>query len=549
MLVTDLAFSEMDFLSHSKKPPVAADKEIVTSKHGQKMQKERERTRNEISNYFAPRQPVPDVQTDRRNWRNFTMHSERGTTTLASSEFGGTSYLKSGSPRQQPSDVKKQYLGFGTNVSSPEMFSLPPPPQKPIYLRPNVETERSDTSSSAGYGSWSDIAKSTSRRGSPARGVGDKAPPSISSSPSVLRRRLIDSGILDGLGLHSSHRSMHQASTRGETPSHEDHSSQQSSHRRHSRLETDSGDPDSPFYQQARDPQHLLHGPDQSRRQQIEAARRAISPPTPAAHRDRHDVDSTRDTLASKAYLRPPPPRVPRRPATTTPVRQSSQNRVLSRSSLQHEVLQDPGSTDVSAQPSADFSHYGMNKGGAEREDCGEHYLNVPSHIRIPVYGDNRHGQQLWAQKPMDRIAHEQMAKLEYNDRIEAERNYASQDDGQYEYDLDFLDEQEARVKLSFEQPHYQENTYKEYQLEQEVEQVHHTETIHQGERGIADPNIDYHQTPPEPDPMNQYFQTPRGQSYFQQTRFERPILQDDTHRPRLLEEDQLRGFWTTRRL
>lgn len=548
MLVSDLAFSEMDFLSHSKNKPAAVDKELVTSKHSQKIQRERERTRTEISNYFAPRKPLQDVEPDRQNRRNLVMPSERGTAKAASSDVGGTSHFVHGSPYKQPSNLKDQYLGFGTNISSSRKFSLPPPQYEPIYVRPSVETERSGSISSASYVSWSETVKSASRRGSSTRGMSNKGLSSISSSPSVLRRRLVESGMLDGLGLYSNPRSMRQASTRGETPSRGDLSRQHSSYCQPSRLEIDAGDPSSPFYQQARDPQqNLPHGHDQLRRQQIEAARRALLPPAPAVHQDGHNVDSTRHTLAARAYLRPPPSSVPRRPATTTPIRQSSQNRVLSRSSLQHEMRRDPEAIDASAQPSEDLSHYGMNRGGPEREDYGAHHLDVPSHIRISVYGDNSHGQQLWAQKPMDTIAHEQMSEIEFDDMIEPQGEYCFQDNRDNHCDQDFVIEQTEQVDLPFEQPDYQENNHQEDQFEQPVEQLYYPEATHEEEMSMTELN-DYDQPPPEPDPMNRYFQTPRGKSYFQQESFERPIPQDDAHGTGLLEEDQLKGFWALKR-
>ena len=532
----------MDFLSHSKNKAAAVEKEVVTSKHGQKMQRERERTRNEISDYFAPRQPPLPSAPYRHHRRSPLLPSKRYATTLASSELGGTSTFEPRSPHWQRAILKEQYLGFGTNISSPRKFSLPPTSHEPIYVRPSVESERSDLSSSTSCVSWSETAKSANRHGSPARKL-DERMPSTSSSPSMLRMRLIESGMLDGLCLSQCQPSKYRPDTHLELSARKRSFNQQHLHRCHTAPDTDSSVPGALSRRRENEFRtNQSNTSDQLRRQQIEAARRAISSPHLVPSEKGDKLEARRSILASRAYLRPAPSGIPRRAATTTPLRQCSQNRVLNRSSLQHEIMQDPRLRDVSARAPAEIDQNGADS----RElmgDYADYYLDLPSHIRMPVYGRNGHSQQLWTQ--------DQMPELGYDDRMEPSPICEPEEDRQnQQYQCsDF--EQDEKGGQQWQQPRYEENALHEAQTEQSYAQSftqqYYRGSSLQGDGKLADFAIDYSQPLPESDAMSQYFQTPRGQEYFQQRGLERSDLLSGTHSGGLL-EDEMKGFWATKR-
>ncbi|KFY92077.1 hypothetical protein V498_05164, partial [Pseudogymnoascus sp. VKM F-4517 (FW-2822)] len=76
----DLAFSEMQFLKQSNRQPADSEKEVIVSKSGQKTKRERERARNEISNYFVPgRQPLKETGFNRGREAS-TLPSDAGRT-------------------------------------------------------------------------------------------------------------------------------------------------------------------------------------------------------------------------------------------------------------------------------------------------------------------------------------------------------------------------------------------------------------------------------------------------------------------------------------
>ena len=517
----------MDFLSHSKAEPEATEKEVVTSKHGRKMQRERERTRNEISTYFAPRQAAHAVDAHHTPAALLAPRSERDAT-VAFSDYGGTSYGHDESPAQRPI-VKEQFLGFGTNISSPRKFSLLAAPQQPIYVRPSVETDLSTSRSSTSYVSWSVTAKSDSRsmrsekrpRLSRERDITDS-----SSSPSVLRKRLLDSGLLEGLGIGRSGVSPSNAqSHRVPLPQEADFLEDiQPNGSRNPR--TGSGASVSPLSYQTtyRERSHSHVG--EMRRRQIEAARRAIESSGRADVQDGQESGVPRGVLARRAYL-PLPSSIPRRPATTTPVRQSSQNRVLSRSSLPHEILQEGRPRD--AQPQlAEAALHGMDTIGHAAEIWEGQYMNFAPHAVTLNYGGYDEQGQPWAEGGMAAHAEDETPAVDYGEMpTESEPAYYAFDD--------------------------MEGTHHEREFAQSQQycpdQRYHQKDIRQEGFEIEDPAPNYEDQPSNlHDPMNQYFQTPRGQSYFQQRSLERPNLQDDSCQASVLDEDQLKGFWAVKR-
>lgn len=517
----------MDFLSHPKAKPGATEKEVVTSKHGQKIQRERERTRNEISTYFASRQAAHTVDAHNTPAALFAPRFERDAT-VAFSDYGRTSYGHDESPAQPPI-VKEQFLGFGTNISSPRKFSLPAAPQQPIYVRPSVETDLSTSSSSTSYVSWSVTAKSDSRsirrekrpRLSSERDITDS-----SSSPSVLRKRLLDSGLLEGLGMGRCGVSPNNAQSHRVSLSQEDDFTEEIQLHGIRYPRAGSGASVSPLSYQTtyRERSHSHVG--ELRRRQIEAARRVIESSGRADVQDGQDSGVPRSVLAMRAYL-PLPSSVPRRPATTTPVRPSSQNRVLSRSSLPHEILREGRRRGAQPQlPEAALDD--MDTIGHGAEICEGQHMNFTPHAVTPNYGDTDERGQPWAEGGIAAHAEDETPAVDYGERpTESEPAYYAFDD--------------------MEGTHYEQEFA---QSEQYCpDERYYQKDIRQEGFEIEDPAPNYEDQPSHLHAlMNQYFQTPRGQSYFQQRSLERPNLQDDSCQASVLDEDQLKGFWATKR-
>lgn len=517
----------MDFLSHFKAKPVATDKEVVTSKHGQKMQRERERIRNEISTYFAPRQAAHAVDVHQTPAALFAPRSERDAT-AAFSDYGGTSYGHDDSPAQCPI-VKEQFLGFGTNISSPRKFSLTAAPQQPIYVRPSVETGLSTSRSPTSYISWSVTAKSDSKsirsvmrpRMSSERDITDS-----SSSPSVLRKRLLDSGLLDGLDIGRSGASPSYAqSHRVPLPQEDDFTEDiQPNGSRYPRA--GSGASVSPLsYQKTyRERSHSHVG--ELRRRQIEAARRAIESSRRADVQDGQDSGVPRSVLARRAYL-PLSSSVPRRPATTTPVRQSSQNRVLSRSSLPHEILREGQPRDARPQL-AEAALHDMDAIGYGAEMWEGQYMKFAPHAITPNYVDYDEQGQPWAERGMAANAEEETPAVGYDAMPTGSQPACNA----------FNDNEGT---------HYEQECAQSQQYC--PDQRYHQKDIREEGFEIEDPAPNYEDQPPDlHDRLNQYFQTPRGQSYFQQRSLERPNLRDVSYQASVLDEDQLKGFWAAKK-
>lgn len=517
----------MDFLSHSKAKLGATEKEVVTSKHVQKMQRERERTRNEISTYFAPRQAANAVDAHHMPAALFAPRSERDAT-VAFSDYEETSYGHDESPAQL-SIVKEQFLGFGTNISSPRKFSLPAAPQQPIYVRPSVEADLSTSSSSTSYVSWPVTAKSDSSsirsekrpRLSSERDITDS-----SSSPSVLRKRLLDSGLLGGLcigrsGVSPSNEQSHRVSLPQEDDFTEDIQPNGSRYPK-----AGSGTSVSPLSYQTTYRERSQSQVGELRRRQIEAARRVIESSGRAGVQDGQDSGVPRSVLARRAYL-PLPSSVPRRPATTTPVRRTSQNRVLSRSTLPHEILREGQPRDAQRQlPEAAL--HGMNAIGHGAEIWEGQYMNFAPHAVTPNYGDYDEQGQPWAAGRMAAHAEDETPSVDNGEMP------TGSEPAYYAFD-------------------YIEGTHDEQEFAQSQQycpdQRYHQKNIRQEGFEIEDSAPNYEDQPSHlHDPMIQYFQPPRGQSYFQQRSLERPNLQDYSCQAGVLDEDQLKGFWAAKR-
>ncbi|KFY40400.1 hypothetical protein V495_05453 [Pseudogymnoascus sp. VKM F-4514 (FW-929)] len=155
----DLAFSEMQFLKQSSKQPVDTEKEVIVSKSGQKTKRERERVRNEISNYFIPaRQPLKETVINRGREVS-TLPSDAGKSE-ATSVIRGYHCHPPVSPEKYQSMEKVLYEGFSTRGPSPQKFRLPMPNLGQIFI-PRRVTESSNASNKPiSYCTWSESVKS-----------------------------------------------------------------------------------------------------------------------------------------------------------------------------------------------------------------------------------------------------------------------------------------------------------------------------------------------------------------------------------------------------
>ncbi|KFX89952.1 hypothetical protein O988_08410 [Pseudogymnoascus sp. VKM F-3808] len=155
----DLAFSEMQFLKQSSKKPVDTDKEVIVSKSGQKTKRERERARNEISNYFIPaRQPLQETGMNRGREVS-TLPSDAGKSE-ATSVIRGYHCHPPVSPEKYQSIEKVLYDGFSTRGPSPQKFRLPKPKLGQIFI-PRIVTESPDASNKpTSYCTWSESVTS-----------------------------------------------------------------------------------------------------------------------------------------------------------------------------------------------------------------------------------------------------------------------------------------------------------------------------------------------------------------------------------------------------
>lgn len=155
MSVPDLAFSEMQFLKQSSRQPADSETEVIISKSGQKTKRERERARNEISNYFIPvRQPLQEANINHGKEAS-ALPSDAGKTEATSVVRGHYSHPPV-SPEKHQRNQKELYLGFGMGMSSPQKFSLPRPKLDQIFVPRNPTASNKSTS----YCTWSESVRS-----------------------------------------------------------------------------------------------------------------------------------------------------------------------------------------------------------------------------------------------------------------------------------------------------------------------------------------------------------------------------------------------------
>ena len=155
MSVPDLAFSEMQFLKHSNRKPPESEKEVIISKSGQKTKRERERARNEISNYFVPvRQPLQEANINHRREASI-LPSEAGKTEATSIVRGHHSHPPV-FPEEDQRNEMVIYEGFSTKRPSPQKFTLPKPKLDQIFVPRNTTASSKSTS----YSTWSESVRS-----------------------------------------------------------------------------------------------------------------------------------------------------------------------------------------------------------------------------------------------------------------------------------------------------------------------------------------------------------------------------------------------------
>lgn len=156
--VPDLAFSEMQFLKQSSRQPADSEKEVIVSKSGQKTKRERERARNEISNYFvSARQPLEETGFNRGREAS-TLPSDAGRTEVTYIARGHHSHPPV-SPERELNE-KVLYEGFSTTRSTPQKFSLPKPKLDQIFIpRPPTESHNASRKSTS-YCTWSESVRS-----------------------------------------------------------------------------------------------------------------------------------------------------------------------------------------------------------------------------------------------------------------------------------------------------------------------------------------------------------------------------------------------------
>ncbi|KFY30551.1 hypothetical protein V494_08118, partial [Pseudogymnoascus sp. VKM F-4513 (FW-928)] len=156
----DLAFSEMQFLKQSSRRPPDSEKEVIISKSGQKTKRERERARNEISNYFIPaRQPLREGGVNRGREVS-VLPSDTGKTE-DTSVLRGQYFHPPASPGEDERDEKALYSHFSARRTSPQKFSLPKPKLDQIFVPRNMTS----SSKSASYCTWSESVRSPLTRG------------------------------------------------------------------------------------------------------------------------------------------------------------------------------------------------------------------------------------------------------------------------------------------------------------------------------------------------------------------------------------------------
>ncbi|OBT88809.1 hypothetical protein VE02_03182 [Pseudogymnoascus sp. 03VT05] len=151
----DLAFSEMQFLKQSSRKPPESEREVIISKSGQKTKRERERARNEISNYFVPvRQPLQEANINLGR-ESSILPSDGGKTEAISIARGHHSHPPVSPEKDQRSEMVL-YEGFSTRRPSPQKFTLPKPKLDQIFVPRNTTASSKSTS----YCTWSESVRS-----------------------------------------------------------------------------------------------------------------------------------------------------------------------------------------------------------------------------------------------------------------------------------------------------------------------------------------------------------------------------------------------------
>ncbi|OBT56485.1 hypothetical protein VE04_04984 [Pseudogymnoascus sp. 24MN13] len=151
----DLAFSEMQFLKQSNRKPPESENEVIISKSGQKTKRERERARNEISNYFVPvRQALQEANINHRRDASI-LPSDAGKTEATSIVRGHHSHPHVSPDKDQRNEMVL-YDGFTTIRPSPQKFTLPKPKLDQIFVPRNTTASSKSTS----YCTWSESVRS-----------------------------------------------------------------------------------------------------------------------------------------------------------------------------------------------------------------------------------------------------------------------------------------------------------------------------------------------------------------------------------------------------
>ncbi|ELR10330.1 hypothetical protein GMDG_04712 [Pseudogymnoascus destructans 20631-21] len=145
----------MQFLKQSSRKPLESEKELIISKSGQKTKRERERARNEISNYFIPgRQPLQEANINHGREASI-LPSDAGRTEATSIVRGHHSHPPV-SPEEDHRNEMVLYEDFSTRRSSPQKFTLPKPKLDQIF----VPRHTTASSKSTSYCTWSESVRS-----------------------------------------------------------------------------------------------------------------------------------------------------------------------------------------------------------------------------------------------------------------------------------------------------------------------------------------------------------------------------------------------------
>jgi len=195
--VPDLAFSEMDFLRHSKQRPVAMEEKKSLSKSRESEKRRSERAQNEISEYFKPSFKV-NVEVEGADEQQASCTST-GNHKLRRGEIGKHRYQSCYSKSTSRSiDLSKEPLleldrrhAFKQLAAMPHLRGQTVQPS----VAPDVNTKLSDTDTT--YFTWSDSARSPE-----ISQCKQKTCYVVSSTPESIRQMLTDTGIFRNTGIN-----------------------------------------------------------------------------------------------------------------------------------------------------------------------------------------------------------------------------------------------------------------------------------------------------------------------------------------------------------